>query len=62
MMNELPKTQDLIRAMADAVDIPITAKMRLGWDDQNLTAPDLTKALEEAGISAIFVHGNFDGP
>ena len=57
MMNELPKTQELIRAMVEAVDIPITAKMRLGWDDQNLTAPDLARALEDAGVSAIFVHG-----
>ena len=57
MMNELPKTQELIRAMVEAVDIPITSKMRLGWDDQNLTAPDLARALEDAGVSAIFVHG-----
>ncbi len=66
MMNELPKTQELIRAMVEAVDIPITAKMRLGWDDQNLTAPDLARALEDAGVAAIFVHGRtraqgFDG-
>ena len=57
MMNELPKTQELIRAMVEAVDIPITTKMRLGWDDQNLTAPDLARALEDAGGAAIFVHG-----
>ena len=57
MMNELPKTQKLIRSMVDAVEVPITAKMRLGWDDQNLTAPDLARALEDAGVSAIFVHG-----
>jgi hypothetical protein len=57
MMNELPKTQELIRAMVDAVDVPITAKMRLGWDDKNLTAPDLARALEDAGVAAIFVHG-----
>lgn len=57
MMNELPKTQALIRAMVDAVDVPVTAKMRLGWDEQNLTAPDLAKALEDAGVSAVFVHG-----
>ena len=66
MMNELPKTQELIQAMVEAVDIPITAKMRLGWDDQNLTAPDLANALEGAGVSTIFVHGRtraqgFDG-
>ena len=57
MMNELPKTQELIRSMVDAVDVPITAKMRLGWDDKNLTAPDLARALEDAGVTAIFVHG-----
>ena len=34
MMNELPKTQKLIRSMVDAVEVPITAKMRLGWNDQ----------------------------
>jgi nifR3 family TIM-barrel protein len=57
MMNELPKTTELIRAMVDAVDVPITAKMRLGWDDKNLTAPDLARALEDAGVAAIFIHG-----
>jgi nifR3 family TIM-barrel protein len=57
MMNELPKTKELIRAMVDAVDVPITAKMRLGWDYKNLTAPDLARALEDAGVAAIFIHG-----
>ena len=66
MMNELPKTQELIRSMVDAVEVPITAKMRLGWDDKNLTAPELARALEDAGVTAIFVHGRtraqgFDG-
>ena len=46
--------------------VPITAKMRLGWDEENLTAPDLAIALEDAGVSAVFVHGRtraqgFDG-
>jgi nifR3 family TIM-barrel protein len=31
--------------------------MRLGWDEQNLTAPDLARALEEVGVSALFIHG-----
>ena len=43
--------------MVNAVKIPVTAKMRLGWDDENLTAPDLARALEDAGVAAIFVHG-----
>jgi tRNA-dihydrouridine synthase len=57
MMSELAKTADLVRGMVNAVKIPVTAKMRLGWDDDNLTAPDLARALEDAGIAAIFVHG-----
>ncbi len=57
MMTELKKTQALVRGMIDAVKIPVTAKMRLGWDDNNLTAPDLARALEDVGVAAIFVHG-----
>src|SRR3954454_11631367 len=57
MMTELDKTAALVKGMVNAVKIPVTAKMRLGWDDQNLTAPDLARALEDVGIAAIFVHG-----
>ena len=57
MMTELEKTAALVRGMVEAAQIPITAKMRLGWDDENLTAPDLARALEEVGVAAIFVHG-----
>lgn len=57
MMTELDKTADLVKGMVDAVKIPITAKMRLGWDDQNITAPDLARALEDVGVAAIFIHG-----
>lgn len=57
MMTELDKTAALVRGMVGAVKIPVTAKMRLGWDEDNLTAPDLARALEDAGAAAIFVHG-----
>ncbi len=57
MMIESAKTAALVRGMVNAVQIPVTAKMRLGWDDQNITAPDLARALEDAGVAAIFVHG-----
>jgi tRNA-dihydrouridine synthase B len=57
MMTELEKTAALVRGMVDAVKIPVTAKMRLGWDDENLTAPDLARALEDAGVAAVFIHG-----
>jgi nifR3 family TIM-barrel protein len=57
MMTEMEKTGQLVRGMAEAVKIPVTAKMRLGWDEENLTAPELARVLEEAGAAAIFVHG-----
>ncbi|MEN9631601.1 MAG: hypothetical protein RL077_5 [Verrucomicrobiota bacterium] len=57
MMNELDKTATLVRGMVAAVKIPVTAKMRLGWDDDNLTAPHLAQVLEDTGVAAIFVHG-----
>jgi tRNA-dihydrouridine synthase B len=57
MMTELDKTAALVKGMVNAVKIPVTAKMRLGWDDENLTAPNLARTLEDVGIAAIFVHG-----
>ena len=57
MMTELDKTAHLVRTMVGALKIPVTAKMRLGWDDENLTAPDLVRALEDAGIAGVFIHG-----
>ena len=57
MMTELAKTAGLVKGMVEAVKIPVTAKMRLGWDEDNLTAPDLARALEDVGVAAVFVHG-----
>jgi tRNA-dihydrouridine synthase B len=57
MMTELEKTAALVRGMIEAVRIPVTAKMRLGWDQHSITAPELAKALEGVGVAAVFVHG-----
>lgn len=57
MMTELHRTARLVQGMVEAVRIPVTAKMRLGWDEQNLTAPDLARALADVGVAAVFVHG-----
>jgi tRNA-dihydrouridine synthase B len=56
-MTEHEKTAALVKGMVEAVKIPVTAKMRLGWDDENITAPELARALEGVGVAAIFVHG-----
>ncbi len=57
MMRETTRTAHLVKMMVDAVKIPVTCKMRLGWDDENWTAPDLIRALEDVGVAAIAVHG-----
>lgn len=57
MMTELEGTATLVKGMVEAVKIPVTAKMRLGWDDENITAPNLARALEDVGVAAIFIHG-----
>lgn len=66
MMTELDQTAKLVRGMVDVLKIPVTAKMRLGWNDKNLTAPDLARVLEDSGVAGVFVHGRtreqgFDG-
>ena len=47
----------LIEAVVAAVDIPVTLKTRLGWDDQTLNAADIAKAAESAGIALVTIHG-----
>lgn len=51
------KAEAIIRAMVDAVDIPVTVKMRAGWDDSTINVVDLAKRFEQAGIAAVAVHG-----
>jgi tRNA-dihydrouridine synthase B len=47
----------IMESVVKAVSIPVTIKMRLGWDDQNLNAPRLAKIAESTGLSMITVHG-----
>lgn len=48
---------EIIRAVSKAVDIPVTVKIRKGWDDENITAVELAKIAEKNGAAAITVHG-----
>jgi tRNA-dihydrouridine synthase B len=57
MMTEIGQTCRIAESMVRAVRIPVTAKMRLGWDDESWTAPELARALEDSGVAGIFVHG-----
>lgn len=46
-----------VRSVVEAVSIPVTVKMRLGWDRDHITAPLLAKRFEEEGVAAITIHG-----
>ena len=48
---------ELVSHVVDAVDLPVTVKMRLGWDRNSLTAPELAAAFERIGVAAITIHG-----
>lgn len=48
---------ETVRAVSQAVDIPVTVKIRKGWDDNSVNAVELAKILEENGAAAIAVHG-----
>lgn len=57
MMCNTVQTVTLVRAVVEAVRIPVTVKMRLGWDEQNLTAPYFAREFEQAGVAAVIIHG-----
>jgi tRNA-dihydrouridine synthase B len=57
LMREPGHAAAIIAAMVKAVKIPVTVKMRKGWDDGEINAPDLAKRVEDAGARAIAIHG-----
>ena len=50
-------TVELVRTVVEAVRIPVTVKMRLGWDDTNWSAPFFAREFEQAGVAAVIIHG-----
>ncbi|MEO0772768.1 MAG: tRNA dihydrouridine synthase DusB [Pseudomonadota bacterium] len=57
LMKDLDHALTLIEAVVGAVDLPVTLKTRLGWDDALLNAPELARRAEEAGVQMITIHG-----
>lgn len=47
----------LVEAVVQSVQIPVTVKMRLGWDEEHQTAPYFARVFEEAGVAAVTIHG-----
>jgi tRNA-dihydrouridine synthase B len=57
LMREPDHALSLIEAVIAAVDVPVTVKMRLGWDDAALNAPDIARRAQDAGVAMVTVHG-----
>ena len=57
MMCDPRKTVDLVRTVVEAVRIPVSVKMRLGWDDQSWSAPYFARAFEDVGVAGVIIHG-----
>jgi nifR3 family TIM-barrel protein len=57
LMRDLDHAVRLIEATVEAVKVPVTLKMRLGWDERSLNAPELARRAEAAGVQLISVHG-----
>src|SRR5262245_51187145 len=57
LMRDLDHALTLIEATVAAASVPVTLKMRLGWDDGSINAPELARRAEAAGVHLITVHG-----
>lgn len=57
LMRDVEKATRIAEAVVRAVKVPVTAKMRRGWDKGSINAVELSKMLEEVGVSAVAVHG-----
>lgn len=57
MMCRQSDTVEFVRKVVESVQLPVTVKMRLGWDDSQITAPWFARAFEEVGVAAIAIHG-----
>jgi tRNA-dihydrouridine synthase B len=57
LMREPEHAAQIVATMAKAVRIPVTVKMRAGWDEREVNAPDLARRMQDAGAAAVTVHG-----
>jgi tRNA-dihydrouridine synthase B len=57
LMREVPLATKLMEATVKAVSVPVTVKMRMGWDHASLNAPELARIAEDLGVKMVTVHG-----
>lgn len=57
LLRNIPLMLDIAKHVVEAVNVPVTAKTRLGWDQDNLVITDLAEQLQDCGIQALTIHG-----
>ncbi|NDV47275.1 tRNA dihydrouridine synthase DusB [Paludibacter sp. 221] len=57
LLRDIPKMLEITRSVAKAVNLPVTVKTRLGWDDSSKVIVDLAEQLQDCGIAALAIHG-----
>ena len=57
LMKNPKLAEDIVKAVVNASDVPVTVKMRMGWDENNINCVELAKRCEQAGAAAVTVHG-----
>ncbi len=57
LLRDIPKMLEITKAVVNAVNLPVTVKTRLGWDDNSKVIVDLAEALQDCGIQALTIHG-----
>lgn len=57
LLQDVPRMLEITRAVVDAVDVPVTAKTRLGWDAEHKIIVPLAEQLQDCGIQALTIHG-----
>lgn len=57
LLQDVPRMLEITRAVVDAVDVPVTAKTRLGWDSEHKIIVPLAEQLQDCGIKALTIHG-----
>ena len=67
LLNDVPRLSEIVRRMSDVSTVPVTAKIRLGWDGESRNVVDVSKALEASGARAVAIHARtraekFEGP
>ncbi len=56
LLKDIEKIKEIVRSVVKSVNVPVTVKIRSGWDEDSINAPLVAKIAEESGASAIFIH------